>query len=36
VRRKKRCAARDFKVQVGGREFLVEVRISPLDAEEAT
>jgi hypothetical protein len=35
VSRKKRCAARDFKVQVDGREFLVEVRVSPLDDEAA-
>jgi hypothetical protein len=33
--KKKRCTARDFKVKVDGYEFLVEVRISPLDVEEA-
>jgi hypothetical protein len=31
--KKKRCTVRDFKVKVDGREFLVEVRVSPLDAE---
>jgi hypothetical protein len=36
VSKKKRCAARDFKVKVDRREFLVEVRVSPLDVEEAT
>jgi hypothetical protein len=36
MNKKKRYAARDFKVKVDGREFLVEVRISPLDIEEAT
>jgi hypothetical protein len=36
VSKKKHCAARDFKVNVDDREFLVEVRISPLDVEEAT
>ena len=31
--KKKHYATRDFKVKVDGREFLVEVRISPLDEE---
>jgi hypothetical protein len=31
--KKKHYATRDFKVIVDGREFLVEVRVSPLDEE---